>query len=267
MDYFINTLKIINMEDIVLFEDDVTGAKLTKAPEACSVSELKRWLKCHGLKRCGKKQELVVRVCDALRVGTKVDPAVDSGKWYDLKKAKLTPTADSQVCPVFPSDGWNMFPHNNIPNMYNYGHLYHWLVDSLSTDNVTNVTDTDKDNDSGSDSNVGDGYTTTTKPLVKGENFVTSGFVQNLQDHVNGDVYYIRGEVHHSMRLQPPLQVFVALSNITGFVQRAQCNCKASVLARRHPSRVLGARGKMEVKLQKLSTRRFMRGREMPVGS
>ena len=111
VDYFINTVKIINMEDIVLFEDDVPGAKLTKTPEACTITELKRWLKCHGLKQCGKKQELVVRVRDAILVGTKVDPAIDEGKWYNLKKGQAA--TDSQVCPVFPSDGWNMFPHNN----------------------------------------------------------------------------------------------------------------------------------------------------------
>ena len=37
------------MEDIVLSENDNSGAKLRKRPEDCTVLELKRWLKCHGL--------------------------------------------------------------------------------------------------------------------------------------------------------------------------------------------------------------------------
>ena len=35
--------------------DDVPGAKYSKDPAQCVVEEFKRWLKCHGLKKCGKK--------------------------------------------------------------------------------------------------------------------------------------------------------------------------------------------------------------------
>ena len=43
------------MSDINLvfsYETDVPGAKLDKDPKDCSVTELKRWLECHGLKKC-----------------------------------------------------------------------------------------------------------------------------------------------------------------------------------------------------------------------
>ena len=53
---------------IVLNEEDVPGAKLMKDPSACSIEELKRWLEYHGLKKSGKKNELVERgawhLCD-----------------------------------------------------------------------------------------------------------------------------------------------------------------------------------------------------------
>ena len=61
MDYFLNNNKSQKMEDIVLFEDDVSGEVLRKQPEDCTVLELKRWLKlkCHGLKR--RKQESLAK--------------------------------------------------------------------------------------------------------------------------------------------------------------------------------------------------------------
>ena len=46
VDYFINIDESQNMEDIALFEDDVSGAELRKQqPEDCTVLELTRWLK------------------------------------------------------------------------------------------------------------------------------------------------------------------------------------------------------------------------------
>ena len=49
-------------DTFVLSENDVPGAKLKSDPIHCSVDELKRWLYCHGIKRTGKKDELVERV-------------------------------------------------------------------------------------------------------------------------------------------------------------------------------------------------------------
>ena len=69
---------------VVLVEDDVPGAKLVKKPEECSVEILKRWLECHGLKKSGKKSELINRVNQSISL-IKVDPKVDGGKWYDIK--------------------------------------------------------------------------------------------------------------------------------------------------------------------------------------
>ena len=61
---------------VVLNEEDVPGVKLTNDPIACNNEELKRWLECHGLKKSGKKQELIEKV--RLSIGKiKVDPKID----------------------------------------------------------------------------------------------------------------------------------------------------------------------------------------------
>ena len=62
------------MEDlgsIVLSEDDVPGAKFKSTPETYNMEQLKRWLKCHGMKVGGRKPELVERVrqCIAMKIG------------------------------------------------------------------------------------------------------------------------------------------------------------------------------------------------------
>ena len=59
---------------ILLKETDVPGARLTQDPKQCNVDVLKRWLECHGLKKSGKKDELVRRVEDALKLDLQVDP-------------------------------------------------------------------------------------------------------------------------------------------------------------------------------------------------
>ena len=49
-------------DSIVLDEEDVPGAKLTEELNEWMVEEVKRWLECHGLKNCGKKDDLLERV-------------------------------------------------------------------------------------------------------------------------------------------------------------------------------------------------------------
>ena len=69
----------------ILKEDEVPDAKLLKEPEKCAVEGLKRWLQYHGLKKSGKKAELIKRVKDGLKLNLPVDPKIDGGKWYNLK--------------------------------------------------------------------------------------------------------------------------------------------------------------------------------------
>lgn len=43
-------------------EDGVPGSKFEREPEEYTVDQLKRWLKCRGLKLSGKREELVQTV-------------------------------------------------------------------------------------------------------------------------------------------------------------------------------------------------------------
>ena len=70
---------------VILSDSDVPGAKLVKHSQECVIEELKRWLEYHGLKKTGKKDELVSRVREALCLNLPVDPKIDGGKWYNLK--------------------------------------------------------------------------------------------------------------------------------------------------------------------------------------
>ena len=126
---------------VVLYEEDVPGAKLMKDPNDCSVEELKRWLKCHGLKKTGKKVELIERVRLNNRIG-KIDPKIDGGKWYKYKRTGSV-AKDSETDVLVPRDGWKKFPSCNIPSMFNYGYLYYYLVETIENQSLS-----DYDNDS-----------------------------------------------------------------------------------------------------------------------
>ena len=45
-------------------EDSVPGSKFEREPEEYTVEQLKRWLKCRGLKLNGKRDKLLKRVSD-----------------------------------------------------------------------------------------------------------------------------------------------------------------------------------------------------------
>ena len=221
----------------ILEEDDVPGAKLNKVPEKCIVDELKRWLECHSLKKSGKKDELVKRVEDALKLNLPVNPKIDGGKWYDIKVNKggsttapsnLEATTSDSSDQSIPCDEWRLFPSRNIPPNFNYGHVYFYLVESVaSAANIIDTSDSDDDQYNTCD-------TVTAKPLKKGRNLLKSGFIENLQDNFDEvkQEFYVRAHVQHSMKNMLPLNVFVVISNVSGYVKTAKCDCKASALGR-----------------------------------
>ena len=79
---------VLDMEVINLYEDDVFGTKLSRQPADASVIELKRWLKCRGLKVSGSTPVLVNRVINAMKMDLPIDIKVDEGKWYELTRVK-----------------------------------------------------------------------------------------------------------------------------------------------------------------------------------
>ena len=206
-----------------------------KEPEKSAVEELKMWLECHGLKKSGKKAELIIRVKDGLKLNLPVDPKIDGGKWYNLKtedSASIENTSSKTSIASLgelPTDGWRLLASKNLPANFNYGHVYFYLVQSVAkASNIPDSSDSDEDN-------LYDNCdTVTAKPLKKGRNLLSSGFVENKQDNFDEikHEFYVRAHVQHSMKNMLPLNVNVVISDISGYVKVAMCDCKASALGR-----------------------------------
>ncbi len=64
--------------------------------------------------------------------GNVIDPSVDRGKWYEIKsnRRKLSTGEPTSVTSP-PDSGWKRFPESGTPRMFNEGHIYHHLVESL----------------------------------------------------------------------------------------------------------------------------------------
>ena len=71
-------------------DDGVPGSKIEQDPENYTVEQLKRWLKCRGLKQSGKRGEIVQRVSDCLKGPNHriLDVSIDGGKWFAVKVLK-----------------------------------------------------------------------------------------------------------------------------------------------------------------------------------
>lgn len=207
-----------NMEDlafqpVVLTETDVPGAKLPRPPGECNVLELQRWLECRGVKKTGKKSELVARVEGSLKLNLPLDPKIDGGIVYNQKQQEV-PVFIAQI---YPTDDlkWTVFPTLNMPKNFNYGNVYHYLVESISLQSATcipNLHNSHNESDTEDQTDIGD--TVTAKPLKKGRNLLDSGFVENVQDTEDSDTYFVRSHVHHSMKNEFPLNVVVMLNKL-----------------------------------------------------
>ena len=73
-----NLVDPLMQPEIILSENDVPGAKLTKDLAECNVDELKR----------GRKAELVARVEGRLKLNLPIDSKIDNGLWYIKKEQK-----------------------------------------------------------------------------------------------------------------------------------------------------------------------------------
>ena len=223
--------KTYKMEEVVLSERDVPGAHVNKDPAEYSVLKLKRWLECHGEKKGGRKQELIdrIRSCIALKKG------VDLGKWYNQKREERGLNLSTQPRNIdIPVEGWGNFPTTDIPGMFNYGHVYQYLIESVAQFGQTGLSQNASSDSEDDDRDLPDdsGYTSTAQPLRKGMNLMKSGFVNDMLDHTDDNYYFCKACVHHSMKNELPLAVVVVLSHNSGSVQQATCTCKASAFGR-----------------------------------
>eukprot|EP00112_Aurelia_sp_Birch-Aquarium-sp1_P016363 Seg3703.1 transcript_id=Seg3703.1/GoldUCD/mRNA.D3Y31 product="hypothetical protein" protein_id=Seg3703.1/GoldUCD/D3Y31 len=189
----------------------VPGSHFTRDPEEYSVLELKRWLECHGGKKSGRKQELVDRIRSFIAIKKGIDPKVDGGKWYEQKRQERGLLSSSQPRNIeTPEQGWGTFPTTDIPMMFNYGHVYQYLIESVAKFGQTGLlsqhasSDSEDDRDFPNDSS---GYTSTARPLRKGMNLMKSGFVKDMLDHTDDNYYFCKGHVHHSIKMSYHLQL------------------------------------------------------------
>ena len=206
---------------------------MKQPPSKCTIPELKRWLECHNEKKKGLKDELVERVECCILLKKKVDPKVDGGKWYQLKAAVTvsTPTEQAQTSaqasvPPLRQDVWKKWPSRNLPRMFNYGHVYHFLVESVSGMIIEDSSWEESDGNETAEDTI------TEKPLRKGDRLWKSEFIDDVHDNEDNRDYYVRAHVHHLMKNDLPLAVHITLSKVTGYVKKATCSCKARALNR-----------------------------------
>ena len=110
--------------------------------------------------------------------------------------------------------------------MFNYGHVYHYTLESIKTVTL-DVIEGDQNEDE-----CGLGHMTD-KPLKNGRKYVDSGFVHDLMDNKTNEHYFLRGHVWPSMRTELPHNVLVILSVTSDAVIHASCQpCKVAALGR-----------------------------------
>ena len=128
-------------------DDEVPGSKFEREPEEYTVDQLKRWLKCRGLKLSGKRDDLVKHVSNCIKSGNQhtLDPSIDNGKWFAAKVLKessgLQANSSSISVPFIPSNGWHAFPSHNIPSLFNYGHVHYYALESIQNINIAEEID------------------------------------------------------------------------------------------------------------------------------
>ena len=218
--------------------DDVPGSKFESEPANYTVEQLKRWLKCRGLKQSGKREDLLARVNDSLKSGNHhiLDPGIHNGKWLEAKilrnrKPESLETSIKNVPDVqlIPKTGWKAFPSQELPSLFNYGHVYHYALESLPA-LPGEQNDQEEDEDGELTSGIGH---MTDKPFSNGRKYVDSGFVHDMTDTKTNDYYHLKAHVWPSMKTDFPHNVLVILSVKSGPVIHASCDpCKASELGR-----------------------------------
>ena len=225
----------------ILTEDDgVPGSKIEQGPQHYTVDQLKRWLKCRGLKQSGKREEIVQRVASCLQGWPNhrvLDVSIDGGKWLAAKvlkeneELKGRETSNEQVAvPIVPEKGWSSFPSQDIPSLFKYGHIYHYALESIQTVQL----DPPKVVEAEDDQDEIDGLShMTEKPLKNGRKYVDSKFVHDLMDNKTDQHYFFRGHVWPSMRNDLPHNVLIVLSVTSGTVIHASCQpCNVAALGR-----------------------------------
>ena len=219
---------------ILTQNDGVPGSKFEQDPENYTNTQLKRWLKCRGLKLSGKRADLISSVRDCLKSGNHyvLDSSKDEGEWLQAKILKENNINRIHLrdltVPLTPKSGWRVFPSQDIPSLFNYGHVYHYTLESLPVVEE-NIGSTE---DEGNQQDTGLGHMTE-KPFTVGRKYTDAGLVHDLSDNKTHEHYFVRAHVWPSMQSDFPHNVNIILSRKSGAVIHASCSsCKTSELGR-----------------------------------
>ena len=77
------------------------------------------------------------RVAECTKAGKHhtLDPSIDEGKWFAAKVIKencgLDQSCNEVSLPEIPSKGRQDFPSCNIPQLFNYGHVHYYILESI----------------------------------------------------------------------------------------------------------------------------------------
>ena len=148
---------------------------------------------------------------------------------------------------VFPNCGWETFPSRDIPENFNFGSVFHYLVETMPeyTGDECVVIDSDSEGDSDEDEDVtilaivmdpfADGAISKEvlkyKKIRRGLMYLKSGFITGMQDCYPDRYHVYKAHVRASME-QSAYWVHVALSQMSGQVAKCTCECKQKSLGR-----------------------------------
>ena len=109
-----------------------------------------------------------------------------------------TPTVQAQTSaqasvPPLRQGVWKKWPSRNLPRMFNYGHVYHFLIESVSGMIIEDSSGEESDENEAAEDTI------TKKPLRKGDRLWKSKFIDNVLDNEDNRDYYVQAHVHHSM--------------------------------------------------------------------
>ncbi|CAG9814135.1 unnamed protein product [Phaedon cochleariae] len=210
-----------------LLPGDVPGAVLQDnvSLEDHSVLELKRWLECRGLKKQGTKEELIKRIHNCIQAGneSKIFLGIDGGKWYDAKR-NLQPIqpGTSNAYDQCTSDDifWDNFPSSTIPQFFNKGHIYTYIIGE-------NIENEDPEVEVTEDKTY-----TTVKPFRRGHQYVSSQHISEVQDGCSGNAYVCKCKCLSSFQKAIKYNVRVMLNKTSGAIMKGICECKQSSLGK-----------------------------------
>lgn len=136
---------------------------------------------------------------------------------------KVRGEEDSTDVPIFPTSGWQNFPAYDLPKGFCYGAIYDHIIASAQ---IVQIGESD------SESEMGITDFNTTKPMLKGRQYFTSGHVKNIKHQIKDKFHFIKCNVMASYTMKTNYNVCITLTSTSGKVMDAACDCKASAMGR-----------------------------------